>query len=360
MAPKIAVNGSFLLKPKTGVQRYAFEMISGLKKIGFNEVVILAPQNYLDESLDGYPVIRDKAHFGRNLWLWEQIRLPIVMKKFKEYTLWSPSNIGPLFVENQILTIHDASVFAGKEWFSKSGLFYYRWMLPRVAKKSKHILTVSNFSKQELIKYGIADETKISVVPCAVSEQFLLQKNTTTQTDIRHSNIIAIGSRDPRKNFGNLIKAWGLMGESFRANRKLLVIGGYNRGFSSENIDEIPGDVEFLGYRTDEELISFLKQSRFLVFPSLYEGFGLPPLEAMALGVPTIVSNCSSLPEVCGEASLYCNPHDVNDISEKMKRLLTDDELHKSLSRRSIQQASKFSWENSAMQLIKVLNKNKE
>ncbi|RYD05693.1 hypothetical protein N752_07290 [Desulforamulus aquiferis] len=171
---KIAINGTFLMKKITGVQRYAYEMIKGFRKIEGLEIIIFAPKECLLSEISGFKIIKDKNKFSylNQWWLWEQCNLPKLCKEHKDYLLWSPANTGPLLVENQVVTLHDAAVFEGPEWFSKTSGTYYRWLLPKLTRRVKHIFTVSNFSKNEIIKYGLGKPSNISVVYPGVSDIF--------------------------------------------------------------------------------------------------------------------------------------------------------------------------------------------
>ncbi|RBW68891.1 glycosyltransferase family 4 protein [Bacillus taeanensis] len=363
MNAKIVVNGTFLMKPVTGVQRYAREIIKSLNKSGYTDIIIISPKEYEEEHFMGYPVIRDSLSFPlkNQWWVWEQTRLPSLFKRYaKTHILWSPTNTGPVTVSNQVVTIHDAAVFAGPNWFSNFGGKYYRMLLPLLGKRARHILTVSEFSKSELIKYGITKKSDISVVPCGIGQEFLnedLKRNGAK----KHSSgfVLNLGSRDPRKNVSALLSSWNKLDEGIASNKKLVVVGGHNRGFNNEGIKEevLHPNIDFVGYKTDEEIIELYQNADLFVFPSLYEGFGLPPLEAMACGTPVAVANAASLPEVCGDAAIYFDPTDEKDIAEKISKALSGTVNLETYRESGLQQVKKFTWEKSAEKLIKVFAK---
>jgi glycosyltransferase involved in cell wall biosynthesis len=350
---KIAVNGTFLMKPLTGVQRYAREMLRGLGLIGFKDIIVLAPPGCSIDEIYEYKIVTDAIHFPwhEQWWIWEQLRLPFLLRNYPEHILWSPSNIGPLCVSNQVITMHDALVFAGPEWFSLVGRTYYRMLLPRLAKRVKHVITDSAYSKEELIKYGVVRPDKISIVPLGVSSDFFYEKSAEERT-----YVLNLGSRDPRKNVRGLISAWNKIDPAIKKGFRLGIVGGNIRGVVSEGLHDVNlPDVDFFGYRTDSELNDLFHRSVFFVYPSLYEGFGLPPLEAMASGVPVITSNTTSLPEVCGNAALYVDPYDEKDITDKMSCLLNDPALRLYYQKKSLEHVKQFTWERSARRFLEIM-----
>jgi glycosyltransferase involved in cell wall biosynthesis len=359
MKIQLAVNGTFLMKPVTGVQRYAIEMIRGLQQVGFRDLKIISPPGYLGNEFLGYEVMRDplKINWKNQWWMWEQFRLPRLLKALNNCILWSPCNIGPLSVQNQIVTMHDAAVFFGSEWFSTAGGTYYRWIMPKLGKKAKHIFTVSQFSKNELIRYKIATEEKISVVYNGVSNIFLDYQKSALFENVDQKYVITIGSRDPRKNISTLIDAWTRLDPALKKDLNLVIIGGKNRGFADEKLVINSNDIQLVGYLPDDEMINFMRKAILFVYPSLYEGFGLPPLEAMALGVPVLCSNTTSIPEICGNAAEYCDPTSVSDIAEKLASLLTDKHRRIQLSKLGLEHVKKYSWQHSAREFVEQLKK---
>lgn len=344
---KLAVNGSFLVKSVTGVQRYARELIKALSEIGFKNLIILAPKSIQKSSIYGYPILRDSISWRSYYGLWEQLRLPFLMKQANASYLWSPSNLGPIAVNKHIVTLHDAAVFAGPEWFSWKFVMFYRFFLPRIGKRAKMILTVSNFSRDELIKYGIASSEKLKVIHNGIDH---VNISTCTGAGEKEKFVLAVGSRDPRKNITRVIEAWTHIPPNVKEGRILFVVGGSFRAFADEKIVGIPEDVKQLGYVDDKKLFGLYKSAEFFIYPSLYEGFGLPPLEAMKANLPVLVSKIGPLVEICGNAALYCDPYSVEDIKSKIEMLLKDVNLRNILSTRGKEVAQRFTWTKAAMQ----------
>src|SRR5829696_3291215 len=157
MRAPIAINGSFLVKPITGVQRYAEELIKEFRELGIENLVVLAPSGYPKNEYFGYRVVRDRAPWRRRyMSLWEQVRLPWLMRKSGAKLLWSPGNTGPLLVRRQVVTVHDAALFVNPSWFSFSRGTINRLLIRAVCRVALKVLTVSEFSRSELIKYRVA------------------------------------------------------------------------------------------------------------------------------------------------------------------------------------------------------------
>jgi glycosyltransferase involved in cell wall biosynthesis len=357
MTPWIFVNGSFLMKPQTGVQRYAREMLGGMHSLGVKDIVILAPPQCRQTEVYGYPVVSDHRKFPwrGQWWAWEQIRLPMLVRRYDDYLLWSPSNIGPWLVKEQVITMHDALVFAGPKWFSFAGRNYYRRLLPLLARRVRHIITDSEHSKKELIHYRVVPENNISVVHLGVNMDV---KRRDGMDERRY--VLNLGSRDPRKNVRGLLAAWNQIEPRLKSGYRLGIVGGNIRGVVDEGLQKqsLP-DVDFFGYVSDDELKQLFDQAVLFVFPSFYEGFGLPPLEAMASGVPVIVSSTTSLPEVCGEAAVYVDPYDTQDIAEKIVAMLRDPGLRLLYRQKGLEQAQRFTWKRSAQSLMDILERTK-
>jgi glycosyltransferase involved in cell wall biosynthesis len=344
---KIIINSRFLTQKITGTQRYAIEISKQLSKL-LENAVFIAPENIIHKELASKLQVKTVGKLTGHLW--EQIELPVYLKKQGNPLLLNLVNTAPLFYKNQIVTIHDLAFLRYPQWFSKKFYYFYKFLIPKVVKSSRRIITVSEFSKKEIISILNVPEKKVEVVYNAVSEKFKYDPSIT-----KENYILAVSSLDPRKNFKNLILAFK------KLNLKdygLIIVGSENKVFSNTEIKdlikEIP-NVEFTGYVSDDKLVKLYQQAKLFVYPSLYEGFGLPPLEAMACGTPVVVSNTASLPEVCGDAAYYVNPYDVNDIAKGIEIVLKDDELQKELMQKGLKMVKLFSWEKSAKKIINII-----
>ncbi|HRY30055.1 MAG TPA: glycosyltransferase family 1 protein [Elusimicrobiota bacterium] len=348
MKRTVLINGRFLGQPVTGVQRYAREVLSVMGAMPDNpfHLVLACPNRPKGESFGNVEILNDASPLPGAMW--QQIRLPWIIQKTKADLLWSPCNIGPLFAENHVVTIHDASVFAHPECFSPLFRAYYRAAWKSLGRRARLIITDSNFSKNELIRYRIAKPEKIRVVYAGHRE---MDASAKPQPIVDGPYVLTVGSRDPRKNLGRLLQAWEKLGTS-KKNRRLIVAGGGAASFSSEKIGKVPSDVVFTGHVPDEKLAALYAGADAFLFPSLYEGFGMPPLEAMSSGIPVAVSDIPVLREMCGNAAVYVNPTDPDDIRHGLHEILSDTDLRRRLVEKGRAQVGSFTWDKTAAGIL--------
>lgn len=353
---KIFINGRFLTQSITGVQRYAHEIVKEIDVLldlpEFNklEVVILTPKNICRSmNLKNIEIVSKGLLKGH---LWEQIELPCFSMKGSLINL---CNVAPMFKRNQLVVIHDVSVFNQNDDFSFLFRTWYKLIFQLETRLSKGIITVSKFSKDEILKYISINNEKVHVY-LEGSEHI---KNRSADYSIieKHSlgtrpYILAVGSMDPRKNFKNLVQAFENLGD---INADIVIAGGTNpRVFKNKSIS-FSSNVKYLGYVSDNQLKALYEKAYCFVYPSFYEGFGLPPLEAMSVGCPVIVSNVASLPEVCGSNAIYCDPNDVNDIAEKIAYIVENPEIREKYKIKAIEHSSNFTWKESALGIMDQL-----
>ncbi|SHK68176.1 Glycosyl transferases group 1 [Anaerocolumna jejuensis DSM 15929] len=235
-------------------------------------------------------------------------------------------------------------------------------------KRADHIITISEFSKNEIIKYMQVEENKVSIMPCGVDTSIYHVNYTETEVQtvkrkygITGDYLLYLGTLEPRKNIERLIKAYALLIERLH-DAPLLVLAGkkgwmYDKILSLVEFYNLQEKIIFTGYIEAAEAPKLLKGSLLFVFPSIYEGFGIPPLEAMACGTPVVVSNQASMPEVIGDAGYYIDPYQVEDICDALQTLLGNDNLRKELSKKGISRAKEFTWSSAVNKLMKIYNK---
>jgi glycosyltransferase involved in cell wall biosynthesis len=255
-----------------------------------------------------------------------------------------------------MVTIHDAAVFANPQNFSFAFTMWYQFLIRLLVRRSKHIITDSNFSYSELHRYCKV-KSKMHVIPA--SKEQIIRINSDNAILEKHglkenSYVLAVSSMNPNKNFISVIKAINQLKD---VECTFVIAGGTNsKVFESVNLP-VEKNVKYVGYVNDAELKSLYEHALCFVFPSFYEGFGLPPLEAMACGCPVVVSNTASMPEVCDDAALYCDPHDVGDIAEKIRVVIEDASLRETMRQKGLKRANQFTWEYSAFQLLSLIEK---
>jgi glycosyltransferase involved in cell wall biosynthesis len=349
----IIVNARFLTQPITGVQRFAIELCLCLIKFIPN-IKFVSPKNILQTELAKQLEVHSFGMFTSHLW--EQFELPIYLKQIHNPILLNLCNTAPLYYKKNIVCIHDIAFEVNPKWFSFAFVKLYQFLVPRIARQSLQIITVSNFSKISIMEYTGVPEEKIIVIYNGITSIFQKCKNQEEEKPVFSGNfILAVSSIDPRKNLVSLVRAFKRINNY---NLKLIIVGSESKIFADTQlkfeITDCP-NIIFTGYLSDKALSNLYKKAHIFVYPSLYEGFGIPPLEAMASGCPTIVSETSALPEICGDASLYINPLDIDDISTKIKLLAIDEALRQKLINKGYKQIEKYNWEKSADKIAALL-----
>lgn len=342
------VNGRFLTQKMTGVHRYAYEMCCAFKRAEIHFLVV-APKKILAD----YEICFDLETCGISTsHIWEQIELPIYLnKKYKNHLLISLTGLGSVFYKKMICTIHDISYLIHPEWFSKSYYYVYKWLTPITAKRALKVITVSEFSKEEINSRLNVSKEKIIVIYNAVTSKVILNKKQQISPD---KFVLTVSSLDPRKNFKRLIQAYNLLNNK---NCKLYIIGKKDKVFRNINFEGLENNpnIVFTGYVTDEQLAQYYSEASLFVYPSLYEGFGIPNLEAMMNMCPVVISDIPPHKEVCGSAAVYFNQYDVKDMADKISYVLNNNDLQKNMIQRGKERASLFSWDKSANKLVTLI-----
>lgn len=346
---KVVVNARFLTQHMTGVQRYAVEICLELKKMMGDDVVFVTPSNIEQkeyaEQLSAEIVGSHKGH------IWEQWDLVRYLKQHGNPLLLCLCNTAPLYYDNKIVTVHDVAFEAYPQTFSKAFLYSYRFLIPRIMKSALRVITVSQFSKEEIVKYYGIEEDKISVVFNAVGASFKHQQDQTLECE---RYLLAVSSLNYRKNFIAVLESFDVF-VTDNPEIKLYIIGDLqNSSFKNVDIEQYKKNpnIKFLGRVSDKELVRYYSNALAFVYPSLYEGFGIPPLEAQNCECPVLVADIPPLHEVVGESGIYCNPFDVKDIALGMKKIVLQSETYKSAG---LENAKRFSWKSSATCVFNLL-----
>ncbi len=356
---KIYINARFLTQSVTGVQRFAMEMVKALDRLIDNgeidkkkyDFILVAPENIKYtlnlNNMQFEKIGKLKGH------LWEQVELPLYTKNTFLINL---CNAAPLLKHRQLVIIYDAAVFATPKAYSFLFRLWYRILLKNICKNAASIITVSKFSKEELQRYCPLIKSKLNVIYAGSEHvnELNMKMALLDKYDLQDKPfILAVSSLNPNKNFQAIIKAMGFLDNQ---NMDLIIVGGVNTKIFN-NVQMEKTTVKYIGYINDEELRTLYENAICFVYPSYYEGFGLPPLEAMACGCPVIVSDRASLPEVCGDAAMYCNPDKPENIAEKIALIKENDNLRKELSQKGIERAALFSWNQTAREFMAVIEK---
>lgn len=301
---------------------------------------------------------------GPNLVWWEQVALPLAASRDGVDLLHCTSNIAPVIFKpcRLVTTIHDVIEFRRHEFGDTKLTFRHRisrtyrmGVLPRVAKLSDRIITVSEYSRQDIATVLRVKKEKITVVYEAPilrpSNDPLKERDLLKNVGIEGQYIFALGAVDRRKNTARLMEAYKILRTQTGISVPL-VIAGIERPEVFRLL--VSGGIYLLNFQPDEVVAALYRQALFFVYPSLYEGFGLPILEAMASGTPVLCSATTAVGEIAGEAALKCDPADINDIAAKMRTLLEDAILRKQLVERGYRRVKEFSWRRCAQETLQV------
>ncbi|MBC7603515.1 MAG: glycosyltransferase [Ramlibacter sp.] len=368
--PRLVINGKFL-QPSTsrsGVYRVAREMLVALDTaLAKNpalasaipcRVIVPGGQDKdlqlscirveVDQVSSELSPLRRKLHGA----LWEQLVLP---RRAKGDTLISLCNIGPVLHSDAFTMVHDAQVYSSPGSYSRAFRTWYRFVLPLLGKRNRALLTVSDFSRKQLDEFGVASASHINVIHNGCDHVLRLVPDSSkvdTAGLAGKRYVVALANKQPHKNVAVLLKAFQ---SAALSDVTLALFGPAKREDFEAQGHAIPPNVKFLGFVSDEQLAGLLLQATALAFPSTTEGFGLPPLEAMVLGCPTVVAPCGALPEVCGDASLWAEPHDADAWATQIVRLCEDDALRADMQRRGRAHAAQFTWERAAHRLLETV-----
>ena len=337
----IALNARFRVHNVTGMQRYAIEISRRLSDIL--------------ESIDPPGGLRGPAGHA-----WEQLYLPMAVRG---RLLWSPNNTGPVAVGHQICTIHDLIPLEHPEWFSRKFSAWYQYLLPRLARRAAHLIAVSEYTKFRLQELLQIPAGRITVIPNGVDPSFHTaapERIVEARTALGIGSgayLLCVGSVEPRKNIVRLLEAWRIAQSRVAGDVTLVVAGGSGMSgvFSEVLLGNLPARVHFTGYVPERHLTALYSGATAFIYPSLYEGFGIPPLEAMACGVPVITSNVTSLPEVTGGAAILVDPTKPDDMAEAIVELFENEDLRRQLIPKGLARAAFYSWDDAAIATRKLL-----
>jgi glycosyltransferase involved in cell wall biosynthesis len=312
------------------------------------------------------PNFRPIVDSSRPYSLREQLSIPARLMQESADLFHSPHYVLPPLVPcKSVVTIHDCIHLMFPQYLpNRFAYTYARASLWAATRKAERILTVSETSKTDILRYFAVPAERIVVAYNAIDERFAIQPprelidRTRERYQLDGPFALYVGNIKPHKNLERLIDAFHIVRREGFERLRLLIIGDqilkYPRLRRAVDRYKLHKHVRFLGFVPDETLAALYRLATVFVFPSLYEGFGLPPLEAMAGGTPVVTSNCSSLPEVCGDAAVLVDPYDAESIAEGIRRVLADPDLRATLVERGLRRSRDFSWDASVRRLHQV------
>ena len=296
----------------------------------------------------------------------EQFRIPLSLAREHVQLVHEPHYVLPPLIRcRSVVTIHDCIHLMFPQYLpSRLAYVYAKGSMWTATRKANKILTVSEASKRDILRFFDIAPEKVVVAPNAIDERFLSPVDPERSDLVKqryqldHPFVLYVGNIKPHKNIERLIDAFGRARGRCPENLKLIIIGDeiskYPALRQSVHKHKLDKHVRFLGFQPMETLATFYRLARAFVFPSLYEGFGLPPLEAMACGAPVVTSNVSSLPEVAGGAALLVDPYDADAIAHGIVQAVTDEALRADLIARGYERARSFSWTQSVRKIHEI------
>lgn len=345
-----AVNGRFLAQRSTGVQRYAQEIVTALDDLlsehheyarRLEMRLVVPPGAEIKSHLSQIEVCRTRFGSGH---AWDQFVLPLYARS----GALSLGNFGPVLARNHIVCIHDANTFIEPKSYSLAFGLAYRTLLPLIGKRARRVATVSRFSADMLVKYGVCRRDKIFIAPNGHEHALrwdASQAKIPLLSTLMRPYILLLGSRAEHKNVDIILEQAQALDA---AGVDIVVVGGASSIFSANEPALQRSNIHYAGYVCDDDLAAFYEGAICLVFPSKTEGFGIPLLEAMARGCPVISSNAASLIEVGGEAVVYVDPDHSDGWRDAIIGLSGNQDLRATIATEGRKRASLFSWKRSA------------
>lgn len=345
---EIMIDARIVNENLNGIARYTYEIIKNISRKNNIHIRLLVNDmkvaNNVFGKFNNIEFIKMKSQF---LSLFEQIELPYVVNKYKDVDVFhSPSFVASPFIKcNMIMTIHDLTHIKYKSYATMFRKLYYKFIVMPCARKSVKILTVSEFSKKEIVDWLNCDENKVIVTYNGIDNNFKIINDESELNNVKKKYklpeefILYIGNLKPHKNVETLIKAIAIM----KKNIILILNGKVNEKFADliKKLN-IRDKIQFIGYIDDEDLPAIYNLASVFVFPSFYEGFGFPPLEALACGCKVITSNTTSLPEVVFDADSMVNPYSALNFADAIEKALNNENIQ--IDNNTKERLKKFSW----------------
>jgi glycosyltransferase involved in cell wall biosynthesis len=368
---RVGVNAQILSDHDAGVATYVRNLLIRLARLATNhELHIFGNPRYIQPGLPvsarvvpTHGLIRGR--FRRILW--EQLLLPRTIQSLKLDRMFYPDYAVPLVGHScrTVITVHDLSYIAMPEFFTRGRSRFKSFVTGKSVQRADTIIAVSQATKRECERLLGVPPEKVKVVYNGIDAVFRPVVNPVRRQEVKQKYglqdrfIVFVGTLEPRKNLPRLLEAYALLLRQSKVPHNLVVAGGkgwmFDSVFAAVTSHGLSDHVQFLGYVPQTDLVAVYGLASALVYPSLYEGFGFPPLEAMACGTPAIVSNQSSLPEITGDAAELVDPNDPADIARGMLRVLDDPLRAEELRLRGFARVKQFSWDRSAAEILKII-----
>jgi len=349
------------VEQKTGTEYYSFEIIKNIVELENDNTLRLyckTPLNYLKSKKN---VEIRELHMAR---LWTQIKLSSEMKKDPPDVLFIPSHVIPLNHPKTVVTLHDVGFHYFPELYTPLERIYHHNSMKYSIKHAAKIIAISENTKNDLVKLYKADPKNITVIYHGYdTEKFYPARSSKKPAEIEKLGdyIYFIGRLEAKKNVKNLVRAYGDLREDKSITHKLVLAGraGYQFEEILAEIESLPEDIRkdviLPGYIADEIMPEYLRYAQVFAFPSKFEGFGMPLVEAMACGIPIVASNTTSIPEIVGEAGLLFDPDNVGQIESSLKDVIKSKKIKDELIKKGFERLKLFNWKESARKTLEVI-----
>lgn len=349
-------------KNKTGIENLVYDLILNFKKVDKDNIYFLYTNQPLPVELTNqFNMVECRVRTKR---FWNKIGLPIALLKYRPNVYIQPASNIPLFAPKKTIAIvHDLAWRYYPKAYSLANLLKQKLVLRNYSKKAKKIITISQSTKEDLAKFYPKQKHKTIAIPISYNrERFKEIKKPKNVLKIDFPYILFTGRLEERKNIIRIIKAYEkLRDESDNIGHKLVLAGKpgycYEKIYETINHSKYLKDIILPGYIADSDYPDLLAGADLFLFPTLYEGFGIPILEAFAMGVPVVTSNISSMPEVAGDSAALVNPLDIEEIYKAMYKIIIDRSLRENYREKGLKRAGEFSFEETARKYLEVLKK---
>ncbi|MGD0590390.1 MAG: glycosyltransferase family 1 protein [Bacteroidota bacterium] len=367
---RIGLNAQILTDGRTGVTRFAKNVIQLLPEIGVEHEFIIFGNPHdvvaqqINVTLVPTPALINSS--AKRI-IWEQTMLPYLINNLNIDLMYYPDHTSPVYRLKSIviITVHDVSTFAVPETVGIARRLYKQAVIKRSVQLCDAILTGSEATKEEIIKYLPLSAHKTNVVLYGLEESIAPVKDDFILSSIKAKYqlttpyILHVGTIEARKNIIRIVRAFARGRKSHQWKQRLVLVGAPGYGFddiertiAEENVKDL---VTITGYVDDNDLPGIYSLADVLIYPSLYEGFGFPPLEAMKCGCPVVASYATSLPEVIGDAGILVNPYNENEIFDALHRVITDNKLHNELAQKGKDRIRQFTWKKTVEGILHVM-----
>jgi glycosyltransferase involved in cell wall biosynthesis len=361
---RVGIDARLVYYSQAGIGQYILHLVNGLAKVDTDSEYVLLQSRKDDTTILEEPNFRRVSLWTPSHHRLERYSLNVELMRLGLDVLHSPDFIPPHRPScKSVITVHDLAFLLYPHFLTKESARYYGH-IDQAVRWTDHIIAVSESTKRDTIQHLGVPKDKITVVYEAANPIFGPVDRDEARREVRNRHgvdgpfVLFVSTIEPRKNVPTLLRAIWHLRESYKADVRLVVAGGkgwlFEDAFAVVEELELDDTVHFVGRVSSEDLLYLYNAAEMLAHPAFYEGFGLPPLEAMVCGLPVIVSNVASLPEVVGDAGLLIDPHDVDELTVALWRVLSDSGLREEMQEKGLRQASRFSWERAARETLDI------